>query len=298
MRISGAPISTAGRTVLLGAGPFTIGIRMLDWISRWQTLMSLQRYLGLLLNPLVDLLATFIGLAWLYYYCKRKLNTSRSDPPVYDASGTVWRGDVTKSWFKRSIKTVIIAIVSGAMLAIILKMLGVAWSGNVRVMNFVQEQKYIAVRLGPTNELIYPITYFAKGGKLSPIRIGDSYRPLTVYVQHGSLLCIDAALYSGKLPMFAMKCNEFYVMPHIGWDVNSNPAAVEVVAYDQPVLQLVRYGDAALEIRGTFESPNGRGVAVVDEHGLRYIPSGQIVSARLKRIFLYPSHKHKGELAE
>lgn len=78
--------------LLVGAGSLRIVVNCLDWISRWETAMSLQSslgYLGFLLNPWVGLATILLGLFVINLNAKHELHEvlRRQTRRVVDVSG-------------------------------------------------------------------------------------------------------------------------------------------------------------------------------------------------------------------
>lgn len=90
--------------------------------------------------------------------------------------------------------------------------------------------------------------------------------PFRAYVDDG-FLYVDAKIFTGDTaePVIEIARNQYKRIPP-GWDVNSTPAALEIVNQrGEPMFHLIYKSPSEAKIEGVFQTPDG--AYVIDEHG-------------------------------
>lgn len=116
--------------------------------------------------------------------------------------------------------------------------------------------------------------------------------PFRAYIE-GGLLYVDASVFTGDTaePVIEIARNQYKRIPP-GWDVNSTPAALEIVnERGEPVFHLIYKSPSEAKVEGVFQTPDG--AYVIDEHG-----QGYGLKPDIKPVFKYPSWKYPGQYAD
>jgi hypothetical protein len=116
--------------------------------------------------------------------------------------------------------------------------------------------------------------------------------PFRAYVEDG-FLYVDARIFTGDTaePIIEVARNQYKRIPP-GWDVNSTPAALEIVnERGEPVFHLIYKSPSEAKIEGVFQTPGG--AYVINEHG-----EGYGLRPNIKPVFKYPSWKYPGQYAD
>ncbi len=98
--ISGRSAAHATALALLGSGSLNFGLRIVDAVSRWETVVGLTRYAGFALSPVFGICVVFSGLAIIYWLARKEVEALRQSS-LLDASEKPIVREVNLRWIKR-----------------------------------------------------------------------------------------------------------------------------------------------------------------------------------------------------